>query len=210
MALFDIFRRGGIRTLAELSAFIDEQAVLLADKVVEDYASLRAGADAQVVMAEAGLRAALDKARAEASSLALAMVGEMVEGALRPVAEANEQAVRDGLLALVLECVDRRPALNGAADDARRAARSDVERSLADSANRSAKPVAAIADAYASLFLALMPIHEKLGGDDFGALSSTLRTTLAAAHGKLAERAELANLAAQLAANAPARPAQAE
>jgi hypothetical protein len=210
MALFDIFRRGGIRTLGELAAFIGEQAALLADKAVEDYAALRAGADAPAAMADAGLRAALDKARAEASPLALAMVGEMVEGTLRPVAEANEQAVREGLTALALECFDRRPAPNAAADDVRRAARSDVERALADTANRSAKPVAAIADAYASLFLALMPIHEKLGGDDFAALSGMLRTMLTAVRDKLAECAELANLAAQLAAKAGAPPAQTE
>lgn len=200
MALFDFLRRGGVRTRADLAAFIDEQAALIADRAVVDYAALRAGPDAATVLAEPALRAALDKARVEALPLALSMVGEMVEGALRPLAADSEQAVREGLTALVLECLDRRPALGAAEDEARRAARSEVQRSLAGSANRSVKPVAAIADAYASLFLALMPIHPRLAGDNFPALSGALRAMLAAAHEKLAERGELAGLVAQLTA----------
>jgi hypothetical protein len=53
-----------------------------------------------------------------------------------------------------------------------------------------------------------MPIHEKLGNDDFAALSGTLRTALTAVHDKLAERTELASLAALLAARADGSPAR--
>jgi hypothetical protein len=206
MALFDIFRRRSIRELAALATFIDEQATLLAAESVQSYSRLRAGEDAQAVFAQAGFLAALEKARWEAYPIALAMIGEVTEGALRPLAIRNERVLARSVADLVLACFDRKPVPKPIGDAGWEMARRDLSRSLDDAAKRPIKLVSVVADSYAELFLALMPIYDKLGGDDLPALRKSLRAMLSAIRTKLVERADLPALAALLGASAEPPP----
>jgi hypothetical protein len=201
MALFDIFRRRTIIDLATLGAFIDEQSTLLAEQTVQNYSGLRAGRDAQVLLADAAFRAALDQARCEAYPLALAMVGEAADGALRAHAGNNAQAMAAGLLRLTLDVFDRKPVPRPVGDAAWSAARLEILSSLGELENRPAKAVEAIANAHASMFLALMPLHQKLGRDDFPLLRNALTKTLGDTRDKLVSRGDLRTLVAALGAN---------
>jgi hypothetical protein len=60
--------------------------------------------------------------------------------------------------------------------------------------------VESVAAAHSSYYLAIMPLHAKLRGDDFPALRSQLKTMLAQIQEALAARAELPALAEALAA----------
>jgi hypothetical protein len=203
MALFDVFRRRTIIDLASLGAFIDEQATLLAQQTVGDYSQLRAGPDPKVLLADGAIRTALELARFEAYPLALAMVGEATDWVLRSHAGTNEQAVVAGLRKLILAVFDRKGVPRLVGEPAWGAARQEISSSLGELADRPGKPVEAIVEAFAGMFLALMPLHERLGGDDFPALRNALKTTLGDIRDKLVRRADLPVVAAALAANAP-------
>jgi hypothetical protein len=203
MALFDIFRRRTIIDVATLGTFIDEQSTLLAEQTVQDYTSLRAGPDAKAVLGDAAFRTTLEQARWEAYPLALTMVGEVASGVLCSRAAPNEQAVMAGLLKLVLDVFDRKGVPKGVDDAAWSATRHEVSTSVGELANRPEKPITGIVDAFAGQFLALMPLHAKLGGDDFPALRNALATTLGDIRDKLVGRADLRAVAAALTANTP-------
>ncbi len=210
MGFFDRFRRrSAISDAVALGAFIDEQAYWLAEACVRRYSRLRAGDCADALFADAAFAAILDKTRWDAYPRALAMVAETAEAMLRPHAGAGARVVLEHLTALVLEAFDRRAVPAAIGDVDWRAARAGIIRSLSDIAECRPQPVEAIADAQASYFLAIMPLHEKLSGDDYPALRSQLRALLLQVQETLTERAELLALAAQLAAQPQDAPATA-
>ena len=199
MRLFDMFRRGGrIRDTASLGSFIDKQAAALAQRSVEDYARLRAGDQAEALFAEPAFRAAVERARAEAYPLALAMVGETVEGVLRPHAGEREHPMLYGLIRLILDIFDRKPMPQ--AIGAWRATRQQLAQAINELARGPAITVEKIAESYSGLFLALMPIHAKLRGEDFPALRNQLGAMLRSARDQFIESADLPGLIDQLCA----------
>jgi hypothetical protein len=202
MTLFGIFRRHAVRDPATLAAFIDEQGLLLSERIVEDYARARAGTEADALFAAPAIRAALDKARWEAYPRALAMAGEVVEGALRPHAGVNEHAVLFALIEVVLVAFDRHAPPAAIGDVDWRAARAELTRSLNDIAHRRPRALESVAQAHASYCLAIMPIDPRLQPDDFAGLLDQLKLALAAARDRFAESADVPGLAAQLAAAA--------
>jgi hypothetical protein len=207
MSLFGIFRRHAIRDPAALAAFMDEQGLSLSQHSIEGYARSRAGAEADALFAEPAVRAALDKARWEAYPRALAMVGEVVEGALRPHAGANAHGILFALVDVVLAAFDRHAPPPAIGDVDWRAARAELSRSLSDIAHRSLRALESIAQAHASYLLAIMPIDPRLQPDDFTSLRDQLKLGLITIRDRFAESADLAGLAAQLAAHAPDTPA---
>jgi hypothetical protein len=105
MGLLDtlnIFRkRPPVRDHVELAQFIDENAAFLAQKGIYEYSRARAGHYAKVLFAEAGFAEALERSRWSAYPLGLAMVGELAEGVLRPLADADPDPQRETMRALV-------------------------------------------------------------------------------------------------------------
>jgi hypothetical protein len=79
-----------------------------------------------------------------------------------------------------------------------RAARAELERTLGGLAEQRLQPTASIAEANASYYLAIMPLHEKLRGDDFSALRSQLAAMMTGIEAMLAARADAAALAEAL------------
>jgi hypothetical protein len=203
MALIDHFRRRAIRDQTTAGAFIDEQSFRLAESCVLDYSRLRAGAGAEALLADAPFAASLEKACWEAYPRALTMVGTVAEGALRPYAGEHAHAVLFGLIAMILEQFDRRPVPRAIGEAEWRAARADLERSLNDLARSWPKTPEALARDHSGFYLAIMPLHPKLGADDFAALRNQLTLSLQHIHEGFAQRANLLALAGELAGRMP-------
>ncbi|MPZ38567.1 MAG: hypothetical protein GEU95_10950 [Rhizobiales bacterium] len=194
-------RDNTMRDHAAVGTFIDEQSFHLAQGCVQDYARLRVGADA--LLADASFAVALDKACWEGYPRALAMVGTVVESLLRPHAGDNLQASQLGLTATILENFDRRPVPPVIGDVDWRAARTDLERSLGDFARARPKTADAVAEDHSSFYLAIMPLHPKLGADDFPALRNQLKRSLLQIQETFVQRADLPALAGELMAQKP-------
>jgi hypothetical protein len=203
MALLDHFRRRAIRDHATAGAFIDEQSFHLAENCVRDYSRLRAGDGADALLADPSFAVVLDKACWEAYPRALAMVGTVAEAALRPYAGDNTHAMVFGLTAMILDHFDLRPVPRAIGDVEWRAARADLERSLNDLVRAQPKTVEAVARDHSSFYLAIMPLHPKLGADNFAALSSQLKLALLQIQEAFAQRANLPALANALAGRVP-------
>src|SRR5215211_2967337 len=111
MKLFEkLFRpRPPIRGREELADFIDAQSAFLVQKGIYEYARARAGHYAKVLFAEQVFINLVEKSRWQAYPLGLAMVGELVEGMLRPTAGEDWHAVLDNLIGVVLSVFDRYP-----------------------------------------------------------------------------------------------------
>jgi len=202
MALLDHFRRRAIRDHATAGAFIDEQSFHLAENCVRDYSRLRAGDGTDALLAEPAFAAALDKACWEAYPRALAMVGTVAEAALRPYA-GDAHAMLFGLIAMILDHFDQRPVPRAIGDVEWRAARADLERSLNDLMRAQPKSAEAVARDHSSFYLAIMPLHLKLGADNFAALGSQLKLALLQVQEAFGQRANLPALANELAGRVP-------
>ncbi|HZO47369.1 MAG TPA: hypothetical protein VFB68_15845 [Xanthobacteraceae bacterium] len=203
MALLDHFRRRAIRDHATAGAFIDEQAFHIAESCVRDYSRLRAGDGADALLADPAFAAALDKACWEAYPRALVMVGTVAEVALRPYAGDNAHPMLFGLIALILDHFDQRPVPRAIGDVEWRAARADIERALNDLVRAQPKTAEAVARDHSSFYLAIMPLHPKLGADDFAALGSQLKLALLQIQEAFGQRANLPALANALAGRVP-------
>src|SRR6266581_6448972 len=106
--LFGMFRgKPPIRDASELSRFIDENAAFLVQKGIYEYSRARAGHYAKVLFAEEGFAKSVEHSRWQAFPLGLSMVGEMVDGVLRPHAGIQRRAVLDQTIIVVLSVFDR-------------------------------------------------------------------------------------------------------
>src|SRR5215208_2101513 len=110
MGLLDMFRpRPPIRDIPALAAFIDENAAFVTQKGIYEYSRARAGHYAKVLFAEKEFQDAVERSRWSAFPLGLAMVGELVEGVVRPLAPADGGREPEGLRKLVVSVFDRYP-----------------------------------------------------------------------------------------------------
>jgi len=92
MAIFGFFRRRPpIRKVAELADFIDEQSAYLVQRYIYDYTQARSGPYSKSLLIRPDFMQAVERSRWSAYPLGLAMVGEMVEGVLRPHAGDERQ-----------------------------------------------------------------------------------------------------------------------
>jgi hypothetical protein len=189
MGLLSLFRRPPpVADSESLKRFIDEQAAFLVQKGMYEYSRARAGHYAKVLFAEADFVAAIEEARWRAYPLGLVMIGEMVEGVLRPPQEEARRDALDRLIATVLAVFDRYPvpAVLGAA--AWQEARSELAHTLDLLRIRAVKPVRDIPEPFAERYFALMPIHQKLRGGDLVTTRNYLRVTLCNIHSELIAR----------------------
>lgn len=189
MGLLDIFRGPPpIRERDALADFIDGNAAFITQKGIFEYSRARAGHYAKVLFSEPEFQQAVERSRWRAFPLALAMVGELVEGVLRPEAAAEQQRRQDALRRLVLSVFDRYPV--PAALDALtwRDARGELDRRLRLVGLHPTKRSFEIADPFAHAYFDLMPIHEKLRARDFPTMHNYLKLTLCNVHIELTKR----------------------
>lgn len=199
MSLFGFFRRRPpVRSTAELADFIDAQSAFLAQKGIFEYSRARAGHYAKVLFREPDFLEAVEQARWRAYPLALAMVTEAVDAALRHKT-SEPQSLGSALAALVLAVFDRYPvpATLGASEWAEH--RQHLTRDLALIGLHGVKQIPDIPERFAKPYFALMPIHEKLRGSDFPTIRNYLRVTLCNIHDELVQRSDVRTLAAILA-----------
>ena len=190
MSLFNIFRgRPPIRDRHELAQFIDENSAFLVQKGMYEYSRARAGHYAKVLFTEPEFQEALERSRWNAFPLGLAMVGELVEGVLRPLAgDAEGSQQLETLRALVLSVFDRyqTPATLGEASWSQ--LRADLARRLQLIGLHPVKRSFDIAGPFARAYFDLMPIHRKLRASEFPTLHSYLKVTLCNIHDELTKR----------------------
>lgn len=199
MGFFDRFRRRTtIDSRPALADFIDAQAAFLAQKGVYEYARARAGVYSNILFSEKPFLDAVDRARWEAYPLALTMVGEMIQGVLRSVPGGDLAKAPDGLVDVVLSVFDRHPVPAAVGEAAWTRAREELSRWLRGALVRPPKLVKDISEPFAGSYFALMPIHERLRGEDFPTLRNYLRVTLVNIHDELVARMDGPALAADL------------
>jgi hypothetical protein len=188
-------RKPALDDCAALAAFMDAEAEVSAANAVDDYARARALTDDIALFAEPRFAAVLATARAEAFPLALTMVAEMIESALSP--QPSDRAARlRGLIAVAREVFDRRSELlPTAAEDTAGIA---MARWLGDAASHPPRTTDEIVEPFAPSMLALMPIHDALGPDNYPLLRNALRMTLAAIRDRFIADMDAAALAAAL------------
>ncbi|MBB5052399.1 hypothetical protein HNQ36_002373 [Afipia massiliensis] len=190
MKLLDRFfrRQPPISDRAALADFIDAQSAFLVQKGIYEYSRARAGHYAKVLFAEEGFAKSVEHSRWQAYPLGLAMVGEMVEGVLRPHAGDRRRAMLDELTAMVLSVLDRYPVPPSIGEDAWLVARDELARRIELTAGHAPKRVMDIPEPLAETYFALMPIHEKLRGRDFATTRNYLRVSLCNIHDELISR----------------------
>ena len=203
MGLFDMFRsRPPIRDSDELAQFIDENAAFLEQKGIYEYARARAGHYAKVLFKESMFAEAVERSRWTAYPLGLAMVGELVEGVLRPPADVDRSQQLETLRAIVLSVFDRyaTPAVLGAASWSQM--RIDLERRLQLIGLHPPKRAFEIPQPFARAYFDLMPIHKQLRASEFPTLHGYLKVTLCNIHDELTKRLDAEAVASSLRARA--------
>lgn len=191
-------RKPPIRDLGSLADFIDGNAAFLTQKGIYEYSRARAGHYAKVLLREASFLAAVEESRWRAYPLGLAMVGEMVEGALREAAGEERRAQLDGLKRVVLGVLDRYPVPPSLGAAEWTEARDTLALALDHVGLHPPKRVMDVPEPYAERYFALMPIHEKLRNQDFPTTRSYLRVASVQIHDEFTKRADAPALAAQL------------
>jgi hypothetical protein len=199
MALFGFFRRKpAIREVAELADFIDEQAAYLVQRYIYDYTNARAGPYSQTLLAKPEFAQEVDRARWTAYPLGLAMVGEMVEGVLRPHAGGERRAVLDTLNTLILGVFDRYEVPKQIGAGRWRGAREELARKLDQIGTHPPKLVTDIPELYAERYFHMMPFDKKLLTNDVLTTRSYLRLNLTHIRDELVKRMNAADMAVRL------------
>jgi len=205
MGLLDMFRRPPpIADVGALEDFLDTHAAFLVQKCVFEYSRARAGIMWEKLFREPDFRAAVDVARWNGFSIALADVVEMVEGKMRPVASGREAELLDRLVGLgeAVTCRYRVP--EGESPDFWVLQAAWLRERLCDIQRTPPKAVKDIPSSTARAIFDLMPIHKSLRGGDFAVVRNHLRANLCRMSEDFMSRADLLALAADVLG--PARP----
>jgi hypothetical protein len=188
-----IFRpRPPIRDREALADFIDAQSAFIVQKGIYEYSRARAGHYSKVLFAEEGFARAVERSRWQAYPLGLAMVGEMVDGVLRPHAGMQSRAVLDRMILVVLSVFDRYSVPPSIGEVAWLQARRELEHRLDRVGGHAPKRAMDIPEPLAETYFTMMPIHEKLRGRDFETIRNYLRVSLCNIHDELADRIDAA------------------
>jgi hypothetical protein len=198
VGFFGLFRRPSpIRDRDALADFIDQHSAFVAQKGIYEYSRARAGHYAKVLFREPDFLEAVEQARWRAYPLGLAMVGELVEGVLRPYA-ADRVAQLDAVREVVLAVFDRYPPPAALAPQAWSEARVELARRMSQVGLHPPKRAFEICEPWAETYFNLMPIHAKLRASEFPTITNYLRVTLINIHDELTKRMEAPALAASL------------
>jgi hypothetical protein len=199
MALLGFFRRRPpIREVTELADFIDEQSAYLIQRYIYDYTHARAGPYSRTLITRPDFMEAVQVSRWSAYPLGLAMVGEMVEGVLRPHAGADRRDSLDPVSELVLGVFDRYevPAQIGA--DGWRQSREELALKLEHIGLHPPKRVIDIPETYAERYFNMMPFEKALLSNDVPTTRNYLRLNLTNIRDELVKRMDAADMVRRL------------
>jgi hypothetical protein len=189
------WQRSPLADLGALAAFVDEHSAFLIQKGIYEYSRARAGHYAKVLFHERAFNEALDRSRWRSYPLGLAMVGEVVEGALRPHADGDVLRQVDNLRGFLLAVFDRYPVPTALGDADWAEARVELAQHLQTFGLRPPKRVIDVPEPYARRYWDLMPIAKEIRTRDFPTTRSYLQITLCNIHEDLSRRADLPTLA---------------
>ncbi len=192
------WRKRPVADLDALATFVDERSAFLVQKGIHDYARARSGHYAKVLFTEEGFLRELELSRWRAYPLGLAMVGEVVEGMLRPYADVDVPTHVDNLRVFVLSVFDRYPVPAALGDSAWLGARAELDERLQRLSLHPPKRVIDVAEPYARTYWDLMPIHKEIRTRDFPTTRSYLMVTLCNIFDELTRHGDWATLARQL------------
>jgi hypothetical protein len=199
MGLLEIFNATGLREMfrgpppicerQELAQFIDEQSAFIVQKGIYEYSRARAGHYAKVLFKELQFHEAIERSRWRAYPLGLAMVGELVEGVLRPLVGDDDRGRQlEDLRSLVLSVFDRYPTPAVLGEAEWKDLRVELERRLQLIGLHPVKRAFAVAEPFAKAYFDLMPIHRQLRASEFPTLHGYLKVTLCNIHDALTRR----------------------
>ena len=192
------WRKPPISDLSGVADFIDEQSAFLVQKGLHEYSRARAGHYAKVLFSEQEFLDALERSRWSAYPLGLAMVGEVVEGILRPHAGSEQARQLEELSTLVLSVFDRYPAPAALDQQTWSDARAELARRLQSVSLHAPKRAKDIPEPYAKAYWDLMPIKKEIRSADFPTTRSYLKITLCNIHDEFMKRSDVQAIAAQL------------
>ena len=199
MTLWGFFRRRPpIREVAELADFIDQQSAFLVQRYIYDYTHALTGPYSKSLLTRPDFMRAVERSRWTAYPLGLAMVGEMVEGVLRPHAGDERRMILDPLGALVLDVFDRYDVPAPLGIGAWQVARAELAGTLDRIGMHRPKSVIDIPEPYAERYFHMMPFDKELLSNDVPTTRSYLRLTLTNFRDELVKRMDAAELAAKL------------
>jgi hypothetical protein len=199
MAFFGFFRRRPpIYEVGELGDFIDEQSAYLIQRYIFDYTHARTGPLSKSMFGQPNFVRHFERSRWSAFPLGLAMVGEMVEGMLRPHAGEDKRLVLDSLIVLVLDVYDRHAIPPAIEADVWRAAREELALKLDQVGLHPPKRVIDIPEPYAERYFKMMPFDEELLTNDVPTTRSYLRLTLTHIRDELEKRMNAAEMVEKL------------
>jgi hypothetical protein len=202
LGFFGFFRRPPpIRDRDALADFIDQNSAFVVQKGIYEYSRARAGHYAKVLFREAGFQEAVEHARWRAYPLGLVMVGELVEGVLRPYA-ADRYAQLESVREIVLAVFDRYPVPAVLGEQAWSEARAELDLRLGQVGLHPPKRAFEICEPWAQAYFDLMPIHAKLRTSEFPTIRNYLRVTLCNVHDEFSKRIDASALAGTLARQA--------
>ena len=191
-------RRPPVNDAKTLADFIDAQAAFLVQKGIYEYSRARAGHYSKVLFKEQEFIGAVDKSRWLAYPIGLAMVGELVEGVLRPLAGGNGDRQRDALRDLILSVFDRYPVPEALDAGTWSEARVELARRLQLVGLHPPKRAFEIADPFVKAYFDLLPINESLRRSEFPTIHAYLKVTLCNVHDDLTKRMDGPSLVAAL------------
>jgi hypothetical protein len=198
------WRRVPIADLAALAEFVDERAAYLVQKGIHDYSRALSGHYAKVLFSEREFLDALERSRWSAYPMGLAMVGEVVDGVLRPHARGDRTLHCNSLRAFVLSVFDRYPAPAALRGEDWRDARTELAHRLQLIGLHPPKRAIDIPEPYAKRYWDLMPFHKDVRSRDFPTTRSYLQVMLCNIHDELTNRADAPAVARLLVESDPA------
>ena len=194
-----IFRRPPpVDDAKALADFIDQQSAFVTQKGIYEYARARAGHYAKVLFKEQPFADAVDRSRWGAYPIGLAMVGELVEGVLRPFAGDDRSRQLDALRALVLSVFDRYPVPAALGEHQWSDARTELARRMQLIGLHPPKRAFEIPDPFVKAYFDLMPINERLRRSEFPTIHGYLKVTLCNVHEELTKRMDAPAVVASL------------
>jgi hypothetical protein len=199
MGFFDIFRRREpVVTRNALVDFLDEQSAFLTQKGLFEYSRARAGPYGNIMFDDKSFLVELERSRWLAFPVMIAMVGEVVEGALRPAAAGQRVEMLRGLTDTALATFDRYPAAPDLDAETWADLRRAIERDFEHLSFQPVKRVMDIPARFIDRYVAAMPIHEKLRAKDTPTIHNYLKANLCHVHETFLRRADIPALAAIL------------
>ena len=163
-----------------------------------EYSRARAGPYGNILFSDEVFLTELEKSRWVAFPVSLAMVGEAVEGVLRPVAGDRRDCLLHGVRDAVLAVIDRYPTPKALGDDVWMSARRQLEHDLMLVGLHGIKHVMDVPIRYVDRYVAAMPIHEKLRAKDAATIHNYLKANLCNIHDVFVRRADVPALVESL------------